>query len=164
MIFAAYLLAALGVCSLGAKINEYNDALPILDPAPHTTWSDSYGESRKGFIDVPFKDQNYNDDNVHMYRLDLVGDIKQRGYAQGYLLAKEILYFGDVAMSAYYIKAIMNIDISQYPEPLQSILKIVQIKGALAAPEAVNKALQWVYDNELKYMPRFCYYNFYLKM
>jgi hypothetical protein len=44
---------------------------------------------------------------------------------------------------------------SQYPEPLQTILKIAQVKGALAAPDAMMRAMKWVYDQEEKYMPRY---------
>ena len=49
----------------------------------------------------------------------------------------------------------MGIDLSQYPEPLQDILKIVQDKAALNAPEAIQEAMQWVYDEEEQYMPAY---------
>jgi hypothetical protein len=68
---------------------------------------------------------------------------------------KEIIKFATYELDKYYMKAILDIDVSQYPEPIQKILHIVQIKGAAAAPEAVNKALEWVYEAEEKYMPSY---------
>ena len=34
---------------------------------------------------------------------------------------------------------VLDIDLSGFPEPLQKILRVIQVKGALAAPEAFNK-------------------------
>lgn len=68
-------------------------------------------------------------------------------------MAKEIVEFVDVKLNEFYINAVLNLDISQYPEPLQSILRIIQIKGAIAAPAAINEALMWVYNNQINYHP-----------
>ena len=89
-----------------------------------------------------------------MYRLDIVGNQFERGYAHGALMAKEIVYFTEVGLAKYYMAAVMDLDFSQYPEEIQKILRIIQVKGAAAAPEAVNKAMAWVYQSEKQYMPR----------
>ena len=68
-------------------------------------------------------------------------------------MAKEIVYFAEFALAKYYVDAIMNIDLSSYPEPLREILSIVQIKGAAAAPAAVNEALWWVYNTQISFTP-----------
>lgn len=140
----------------GVSASDYKTPPPTLDPKPYTEWVRTNGASRMGLIDVPFTNQDDGTiDNVHLYRLDLVGNAQERGFAHGALLAKEIVYFADVALSKYAIDAIMDIDLSQYPEPLQEILKVVQIKGSKAAPAAVNRALQWVYDTQLEFTPQY---------
>lgn len=50
---------------------------------------------------------------------------------------------------------VLNIDISAFPEPLQDILRVIQIKGAIAAPEAFRKALAWVWNKEESYVPQY---------
>ena len=53
------------------------------------------------------------------------------------------------------LNSFFHLNISKYPEPLQSILRIIQIKGALAAPEAMMKGMEWVYKQEEEYMPEY---------
>ncbi len=50
---------------------------------------------------------------------------------------------------------VLNIDLSQVPEPLREILRVVQIKGALAAPEVFKKAMSWVWEQEKQYVPAY---------
>lgn len=90
-----------------------------------------------------------------MYRLDLVGNTYERGFAYGALMANEIVYFVDVGLTKYYMDMVLGIDISKFPEPIQSILHVIQVKGAIAAPAAFNAAMDWVYTKEEKYMPSY---------
>jgi ubiquinone/menaquinone biosynthesis C-methylase UbiE len=50
---------------------------------------------------------------------------------------------------------VLNIDLSQLPEPLREILRVVQIKGALVAPEVFKKAMAWVWEQEKQYIPSY---------
>jgi hypothetical protein len=73
-----------------------------------------------------------------MTRLDLVGDAKTRGFAHGALLAEKIVEFVDVKLAKFYADEVLNIDISAVPEPMHTVLRVLQIKGAIAAPELFN--------------------------
>lgn len=150
----AFLGAAL--LAAGVSATDYQEPPPILDPSTGTTWVDSVLNSRKALIDVPFVDQNGQADNVHCYRLDLVGSVHDRGFSQGALMAKEIVEFVDVKLNEYYINMIMSIEVNMdgLPEPLQKMFKLLKTKAALKAPEVFNAALQWVYEQELQYMPQ----------
>lgn len=153
--FAILSLLATGFV-LNGVLAEYPKPPPTLDPKPYTVWNKNYKDSRVGFIDVPFLNEaDGSEDNVHLYRLDLVGNAYERGFAHGQLMAEEIIYFVNVAMNKYLIGEIMKVDLSKYPEPLQKLLKVVQVKAAAAEPAAAQAALQWVYDNEFKYMPAY---------
>jgi hypothetical protein len=44
---------------------------------------------------------------------------------------------------------------SAYPEPLQKILRVIQVKGSAALPEVMMKAMAWVYEQEKEYMPEY---------
>lgn len=61
--------------------------------------------------------------------------------------------FTGPALNKFYMDTVMSIDVDSYPEPLRSILKVIQVKGAIAAPEQFKKAMKWVWDNEEKYVP-----------
>ena len=90
-------------------------------------------------------------------RLDLVSDDSyERGYAHGYLLAKEIVEFGDVKMPEFYVRLVLDsFDVTQFPEPVQEILRVIQLKGAKAAPEVFAKALNYVWNREKDYHPAY---------
>jgi hypothetical protein len=49
----------------------------------------------------------------------------------------------------------MGIDLSSFPEPLQKILRVIQIEGALAAPAAFRSALAWVWETQKSYAPQY---------
>lgn len=53
------------------------------------------------------------------------------------------------------MQEIMSIDLSHFPEPLRTILKVAQVKGALAAPAAFRSALAWVWDTQKSYTPTY---------
>ncbi len=107
------------------------------------------------FLEVPFVDDSGAVDNVHMYRLDLVGNQFERGFDHGALMAKEIKYFVEVALAKYYRDAVKDLDFSQYPEEIQKILNVIKVVGVAVAPAAINKAMAWVYKNESQYMPQY---------
>lgn len=126
-----------------------------LDPTPFTEWSQTYGESKRADIHVPFVNEDGTDDFVRLYRLDLVGNAYEKGFAHGALMAKEIVEFINIGLSTYLIEAIMNLDISGYPPPVQKILHVIQIKGASVAPELFNEALAALYDYQLPHTPQY---------
>jgi hypothetical protein len=70
-------------------------------------------------------------------------------------MAHEIVQFINVGLNKYFMDMVLGIDISQFPDPLQKILHVIQVKGALAAPAAFNAAMAWVYEQELEYMPAY---------
>jgi hypothetical protein len=142
------------VAALGAAQNAYKVPPPTLDPKPYTTWTKLSGSSRLALIDVPFADPTTGEsDNVHLYRLDLVGNNYDRGFAHGALMAKDIITFF-AAVNKYYIQAVLKIDLSSFPEPLREILRVIQLKVARKEPVALNAALDWTYEHELAYTPR----------
>lgn len=143
-------LAVLGHAKLQ---NEYPEPPAILTPV--TEWYGTHGNSRVGKISAPFIGTDGNPDYVNAYRLDLVGTTAERGEAFGFLMHKEIVKFATYELDKYYMKAVLDMDFDQYPEPLQKILRVIQVKGAVAAPAAINKALEWVYEAEEKYMPSY---------
>jgi hypothetical protein len=48
----------------------------------------------------------------------------------------------------------LNLDISQFPEPIHSVLRILQLKGAKAAPQLFKTAMAWVWESEKSYVPK----------
>lgn len=62
---------------------------PTFDALPYTTWStETVANSRKANVYVPFSSADGTNDMISVFRLDLVGNDYERGYAHGYLLAK----------------------------------------------------------------------------
>lgn len=136
---------------------EYAEPPPTLDPQPHTTWSQvKVGESRKADINIPFTATDGTSDFVAMLRLDLVADSGyDRGYAHGYLLANEIVEFAGPKLNQYYRDIVMDIDVSQFPEPLQKIFSVLKVMGAAAAPSVMHEALAWVWEQQEQYTPQY---------
>ncbi len=151
----AVLLAVVAIACKGLK-QEYQTPPPTFDSRDYTTWHKrTINRSRRADVTVNFKADDGSDDSVHLFRLDMVGASSfDRGYAHGYLLATEIVEFLK-KMDKFYMDGVLNLDISKYPEPLQDILRIVQIKGAIAAPAAAKKAMAWVWDREINYTPQY---------
>ena len=67
----------------------------------------------------------------------------------------EIVEFQGPQLDKYYMNMVMDIDISGYPEPLQEILRVIQIRGAVAAPAAFRKAMDWVWETEKGFVPQY---------
>lgn len=58
-------------------------------------------------------------------------------------------------LDKYFMQMVLDIDISSYPEPLQAILRVIQAKGAKAAPAAFRKAMAWVWNTERPFIPQY---------
>lgn len=137
-----------------ALVCAYKEAPRTFEAKDFTRWGKFHEASKKGSIKVDFTDDAGNADVIELTRLDLVGDAKSRGIAHGALLAKEIVEFVDVKLTKFYADEVLNLDISAIPEPLHSILRVLQIKGAIAAPKLFNAAMEWVWEKEAKYVPQ----------
>jgi hypothetical protein len=159
---------------------DYPTPNPTYDAAQFTQWNPaSVKNSKKANIYVPFVASDGSNDMISIYRLDLVGNDYERGYAHGFLMARgnhwlellfryfssnvhlfyahivEILEFQGPQLDKFFIQEVMGIDLSGFPEPLQKILRVIQIEGAIAAPAAFRAALAWVWDTQKKYAPSF---------
>ena len=153
------LLIALLICSaVLIHATDYPTPGVTFAAKDYTTWNKrSVMKSKRADIHIDFTAEDGSPDYIHLYRLDMVGTPYERGYAQGYLLSKEIIEFLEIKINQFYRSAILDLDISQYPEPLQDILRIIQIKGAIAAPEALKKAMTWVWEREQSYFPAYVF-------
>lgn len=153
------MIGLIGIVFLAASVagqTAYDIPPPTFDPQPYTQWTKSVEKSKLAIVNVPFVNSaDGSEDNVGIYRLDLVGSTYERGYAHGYLLAKEIIQFAEFALNKYCIDAVMGIDLSEVPEPLREILHAVQIKIAAGLPATLDAALEWVYQSELQYIPSY---------
>jgi hypothetical protein len=58
-------------------------------------------------------------------------------------------------MDKYFADMVLSIDLSKFPEPIQSVLRVLQLKGAKAAPELFTIALDWVWESEKQYVPSY---------
>lgn len=69
---------------------DYETPGQTFEAKQYTVWNNlrRAGKSRRAEISVDFKAEDGSDDYIHAYRLDLVGNSYDRGYAHGYLLAK----------------------------------------------------------------------------
>ena len=111
---------------------EAAEVPPTFETRSWDKTEDFLNGSRRGLIHVP-----YDGGDISMIRIDLASDCHyQRGYAHGYLLAKEIVEFSGPKLNKFYSQMVMDLfDPTVFPEPIQEILKVIQIKGAMAAPE-----------------------------
>ncbi len=66
----------------------------------------------------------------------------------------EIVEFVGPKLNKFYADEVLNLDISMFPEPLHSILRVLQLKGAEAAPALFNRAMAWVWEKEASYVPQ----------
>ena len=156
MMFLSFfvILFVLGLCVHG------DDTFPAVQKffqaSEYTKFDDSMdvAGSRRGMINVDFKDENGNDDYINLFRVDLIGTNQQRGFAHGALLAHEIRDFAVVALDKYLIQMIQEIDLSQFPEELQKILEKAMKGLEVLAPRIAHKAMLWVWNKEEKYLPQ----------
>jgi len=134
----------------------YQTPPPTFNAKNFTTWSNrAINGSRRAEVLVQFTADDGTKDMVSILRLDLLGNDYERGYAHGFLLAKEIVEFEGPALSKYFADEVLDIDISGFPEPLQDILRVLQLKGAAAAPEVFRAACMWVWDREEAFVPKY---------
>ena len=69
-----------------------------------------------------------------------MGNDFERGYALATCSLNKTVEFQGPALSKYFADEILNIDISGFPEPLQDILRVFQLKGIAAAPDIFRAA------------------------
>jgi hypothetical protein len=67
----------------------------------------------------------------------------------------EIAELSGPKLNKYYADMVLSIDISQFPEPIHSVLRVLQLKGAKAAPALFNTAMAWVWESEKQYVPSY---------
>ena len=83
------LIALLVLAIAAIAFADYPQPPPTFEASDYTTWHKRFVQkSRRADINVNFKAADGSDDNISMTRLDLVGSVYERGYAQGFLLAK----------------------------------------------------------------------------
>lgn len=81
-------LASLAAIS-GIAATDYPAPNPTFEASSYTTWDEkTVANSKKAKIYVPFTAADGSEDMISVYRLDLVGNDYERGYAHGYLMAK----------------------------------------------------------------------------
>lgn len=152
-------LCALAITCAQVIATDYKDPPQTFQANLFTAWESSdekVGSSKRGGVNVQFDADDGSSDYVSLIRLDIVEtDPYKRGYAQGFLLAREIAEFATVQLDRYFADMVLDIDISQFPEPIQPLLEVIKIKGAMAAPAAFRKALGWVWDKEVSYVPEY---------
>eukprot|EP00349_Pseudokeronopsis_sp_Brazil_P006323 CAMPEP_0202971564 /NCGR_PEP_ID=MMETSP1396-20130829/28371_1 /ASSEMBLY_ACC=CAM_ASM_000872 /TAXON_ID= /ORGANISM="Pseudokeronopsis sp., Strain Brazil" /LENGTH=464 /DNA_ID=CAMNT_0049701063 /DNA_START=25 /DNA_END=1419 /DNA_ORIENTATION=+ len=152
----ASLVVLLALIAYLAAATDYPPAGPTFAAKDYTVWSRrKVQNSRLADITVNFKATDGSDDSVHLYRLDMVGTPYERGFAQGSLMTKEIVEFLGPVMDKYYADEVLSIDLSGFPEPLQSVLRALQLMGAAKAPELFKKAMAWVWEQEKQYVPQY---------
>eukprot|EP00605_Chrysophyceae_sp_TOSAG23-4_P002433 GSChrysophyteH1.ASY1.ANO1.2692.1 assembled CDS len=150
-----FLLVLLSVLAVAFANADYPEPPQTFTASKYTTWdSENVANSRRSVIDIQFKDANGKDDFVKMERLDLVGTAKERGFAHGALIAKEIVDFTGPQLDKYIRDMIDEIDISGLPEPVQKILKPIEKLGKVFAPKLAHEALKYVWNKEDKYIPQ----------
>jgi hypothetical protein len=86
--YSAVFLAALAAVS-GVAATDYPTPGATYEASAYTAWEEkTVANSKKAKIYVPFTAADGSEDMVSIYRLDLVGNDYERGYAHGYLMAK----------------------------------------------------------------------------
>jgi len=124
---------------------------PTFNANEFTSWGDkSVLGCRRADINVPFTNNDGEDDNIHMIRLDLIGSSYDRGFAHGSLLTKEILEFMGPKLDKFFMDEVKNIDVSNYPKIIQDFFKIAELK----APDVFKKAMSYVWEQEKSYVPQ----------
>ena len=140
------------LCALAVTnpVFSYDAPPEIFEATEYTTLRDNFGDSQSYDINVPFVNEQGEEDSVSMKRIDLVGDEYTRGLAHGALLAKEIVEFVKVKLPIYYASFVEDLDVSGLPRFLQLKIK----KFGLKVPGIFDELLAWVYEQEEQYMPQ----------
>ena len=132
---------------------DYPEPPAIFEANEFTKWKAlKSGSSRRADVNVPFTNKDNEADNIHLYRLDLVGDAATRGYDFGALMANEIREFINTALPNYFKSMLPGkINTDKLPEALQKLLDHATTEKLA---DFAWKAMWWVYQNELEYMPK----------
>eukprot|EP01039_Chlorochromonas_danica_P001553 gene1553-1691_t len=151
------LLALVATLAQAAKdTTTYPTPGPTYEASDYTKWEARHvGKSKRASVEIKFTGDDGSDDYITLTRLDLVGNSYDRGFAHGKLLYKEIMEFTGPQLDKFYAQEVLDLDLSQFPEPLQSVLRALQLKGAKAAPEIFHKAMAWVWEQEKQYVPSY---------
>eukprot|EP01038_Epipyxis_sp_PR26KG_P006963 gene6963-9518_t len=152
------LFATLVIAATSVAATNYPEPKATFEASKFTTWNKKrVGKSKLAEIEVTFTsyENPSEQDSIKMKRLDLVGDSRERGYAHGFLLARDIVVFTGPQMDQFFMDEVLQLDISSFPEPLQKILRVIQVKGAIVAPEVFRQALGWVWEKEVSYVPQY---------
>ena len=141
-------LSLLVLALVSVVLADYPAPPQTFNAADWTKWEDvSVKDSKRAMVDISFDGGDY----IKLFRLDLVGDAKARGFAQGALMAHEIVEFMGPALDNFFSEMIQEIDTSGMPDWLA---KILDKTAGKRAPGAVHKALDWVWEQEEKYVPQ----------
>lgn len=152
----ASLIVLLALVAYLAAATDFPTPAATFEAKDYTVWQRrKVQNSRLADVTVNFKNADGLDDSVHLFRLDMVGTPYERGFAHGALLTKEIIEFTGPVMDKYYADEVLSLDLTGFPEPLQSILRALQLKGAAKAPELFKKAMAWVWEQEKQYIPSY---------
>lgn len=81
------LLSALAAVGTIAAV-DYPVPNPTFEASQYTKWSSTVNGSKKARVNVPFTAADGSSDFIDIFRLDLVGNDYERGYAHGYLMTK----------------------------------------------------------------------------
>ena len=88
--FQIFLVLAL----VASVLADYPTPPPIYEATDYTAWQTEYDSlapgSRRAQLHIPFTNDAGEADKIDMFRLDLVGDVYERGFAFGALMAPEI--------------------------------------------------------------------------
>lgn len=153
MLYSTIAAVTLSMVAL-AQATDYPPAPPTFQAKDYTTWAKlRHEKSKRADINVRYTNTAGEADYVDLFRVDLVGDAYNRGYGHGYLLRKEIIEFTGPKLNQFYRDEVMNIDISALPDGLEKIFKVIQVKGAIAAPDAFKAGMQWVWETEKQFVP-----------
>eukprot|EP01040_Poterioochromonas_malhamensis_P020470 gene20470-24437_t len=152
----ASLVVLLALIAYMAAATDYPTPGATFAAKDYTVWQHrKVQNSRRADVTVNFKAADGSDDYIHLFRLDMVGNPYERGFAHGALLTKEIVEFTGPVLDKYYADEVLSLDVSSFPEPMQSVLRALQLKGAVAAPEMFKKAQTWVWEQEKQYVPSY---------
>lgn len=155
-LFLFTIIATVGIALSQKLPSDYPAPPATYEASSFTKWDGtiSVDGSKRGMINVQFQDAEGNDDYINVFRVDLVGDSQQRGFAHGALLAKEIREFTTVQLDKYIASMVMDLDISSLPEPIQKIVEKAQKGLAILAPKVFREAMEFVWKNEEQYAPK----------
>lgn len=157
--FLLFVVVALVIAAAAAAASSsYPPPQQTFTASKYTRFSprDIVGKSRMGVIDVQFTAADGSKDYIQMKRLDLVGDAKERGFAHGALLARQIEYFLGPQMDKYLAQQGPILDFSKFPADMQEkLLQLQQKLEPIALPKMFKAAMSYVWEIEEPFTPHY---------